>query len=434
MTPIDRFERRLPDDLEELAAARTPAYLDDLLRRTAATRQRPRWAIPERWLPMTIALRRPLLAPPMRLLAMGMALLLALLAVLAVGMVVSSPRPLPAMLAVPTPRNGLVAFGRDGDIWVADPTADGEARVLVAGAAQDDGPDWSPDGSRIVFVRTAGSTLSLVVAQADGSGVIDLTPDGLTDIRTGQWSPDSTRLAIVGATASTPELLLVAADGSGITPVDLPFAPTHVAWRPDGRALLVRGILPEGAGLYPVSLPDLTVGEPIITSDPTNPFYASYRGAYDFQEPLYSADGSRIVVISGMDNGDGTVGVFGGVDTRNFVMNADGSDLRMVEFDPTSDYEDGASFSPDGTRLAMVIRKDGDHQAAIVTLDGSSPPVATEARADANAMPVIWSPDGTQILSVRIADGVARLIDPGTGAETPLPWTAAWPDWQAIPG
>ena len=48
-TPIDPFERQLPDLLPDLAAARTPDYLIDILGQTARTRQRPAWATPGRW-------------------------------------------------------------------------------------------------------------------------------------------------------------------------------------------------------------------------------------------------------------------------------------------------------------------------------------------------------------------------------------------------
>lgn len=147
MTPIDRFERQLPDELSHLAAERMPDYLDDLFAQTARTRQRPAWTFPERWLPMTITLRRPMLAPPMRLLAVGLALLLALLAAMALAPYFSQPD----RMALPAPAwaNGLITFGRDGDIWVAEPSVDGEAHVIVGGPESDDTPDWSPDGRKV---------------------------------------------------------------------------------------------------------------------------------------------------------------------------------------------------------------------------------------------------------------------------------------------
>jgi len=48
--PFDPFERRIADAVQEIAAARMPDYLDSALQLTARSRQRPRWAAPERWL------------------------------------------------------------------------------------------------------------------------------------------------------------------------------------------------------------------------------------------------------------------------------------------------------------------------------------------------------------------------------------------------
>ncbi|MEZ4596385.1 MAG: hypothetical protein R3C32_05795 [Chloroflexota bacterium] len=101
---------------------------------------------------------------------------------------------------------------------------------------------------------------------------------------------------------------------------------------------------------------------------------------------------------------DGTYGVFGGPDTRNHVVNVlTARTTLVIEFSPTSDYEDGAWFSPDGTRLSMVIREGDLHQIAVMTLDGSRPPVATEPEEDPNAMPATWSPDGKQHSSPHVS-------------------------------
>jgi len=55
MTTIDRFdpfERRITDAIHEIAAERRPDYLDAVFEATARSRQRPRWAFPERWIPV----------------------------------------------------------------------------------------------------------------------------------------------------------------------------------------------------------------------------------------------------------------------------------------------------------------------------------------------------------------------------------------------
>jgi Tol biopolymer transport system component len=52
-----------------------------------------------------------------------------------------------------------------------------EQNLTYGGVSSDVGPSWSPDGSRVAFVSapTPGGTLELFVANADGSGLVDLT-------------------------------------------------------------------------------------------------------------------------------------------------------------------------------------------------------------------------------------------------------------------
>ena len=49
MTAFDRFdpfERRIATAIDEIAAARTPDYLDDIFQLTATSGQRPGWTFP----------------------------------------------------------------------------------------------------------------------------------------------------------------------------------------------------------------------------------------------------------------------------------------------------------------------------------------------------------------------------------------------------
>ena len=68
MTAFERFERRDPDR-SSTSSPRPgfPTTLDDMLRQTGRTRQRPAWASLERWLPMDVIARpAPFRAPVLR--------------------------------------------------------------------------------------------------------------------------------------------------------------------------------------------------------------------------------------------------------------------------------------------------------------------------------------------------------------------------------
>ena len=77
-----RFERALPEILEDLGAGPTPDYTELLLARTAATSQRPGWMIPERWYSMSAISERFTTAPriPMRTIGVVALLILVLVA------------------------------------------------------------------------------------------------------------------------------------------------------------------------------------------------------------------------------------------------------------------------------------------------------------------------------------------------------------------
>ena len=88
MTTNEGFDRRLSTWLERDAVGHVPDHLDEVLLRTAATRQRPWWSSPERWLPMDLTSRATTFGPPRlgRLLVLAVLIaLLAAAALLAVG-------------------------------------------------------------------------------------------------------------------------------------------------------------------------------------------------------------------------------------------------------------------------------------------------------------------------------------------------------------
>ena len=116
MNPSDELDRKLMAWLDDPYTPPAPAYLGEVLERTRHTRQRHAWASLERWLPMTLTLRRPMLALPMRLLALGLALILAILAAMALAPILSQPSRLAATAT--NWSNGLVAYDGIGDIFV----------------------------------------------------------------------------------------------------------------------------------------------------------------------------------------------------------------------------------------------------------------------------------------------------------------------------
>ena len=151
MSSSTRYERRLPELLDELAAPRTPAYFDDILGQVGRTRQRPGWTFLERWLPMSALSQRLSAAPRVPLRAIAVAALLLIALAIGLALLAGSRKP-----AVPAPfgpaQNGLVAFvDEDGAIRTGLP-ADQAYAVIVPGPGNER-PVFSPDGTRLAYLH-----------------------------------------------------------------------------------------------------------------------------------------------------------------------------------------------------------------------------------------------------------------------------------------
>jgi Tol biopolymer transport system component len=427
MTTNTRTEARLPEILEELYLGRTPDYRDEVLAAAVATRQRPWWTFPGRWLPMADIVSRPAYAPRLPWRTITVAFLIgALLLAAAVAYIGSrqARTPLPFGIA----GNGLIAYAADGDIWTTDPTT-GATTALVTGAAADIEPIFSPDGTRLAF-RRQGDTVAagedILVASADGSNPIVITT---TPISGGTyamaWSPDS-RSLLVGAVGANEVRLYDATQA--VTPTVVahgadfgtsPFLP------PDGASVMVGRVAAGGARDWFVV--DLVTGKETALLHAGDPSF-----------PRWSPDGSRVVYVDNVPSvPDSHVLV---------VANADGTDAHRVTHEPETWAEFDPIWSPDGTRIAFsrAERVEGGpwsiRPSGIVTVaTGEVIPAGPLARDVRSAYPgpgdefagpdeafnLDWSPDGQSLLAISLdASSHLVLIDATSGDYRVLDVTA----------
>jgi TolB protein len=109
-------------------------------------------------------------------------------------------RPPPATEAEPDPEPELYVMNADG----------GETQRLTVNEAEERGPTWSPDGTRILFsCRTGTGGAELCVVNADGSGgVYQLTRDVFADL-TPTWSLDGKQILFHRRVPPAPQQLYV---------------------------------------------------------------------------------------------------------------------------------------------------------------------------------------------------------------------------------
>lgn len=148
-----------------------------------------------------------------------------------------------------SPDGGKIAFvchafqpGReDSDIWVFDLKLGKAARLLEQADIQNY-PDWSPDGSTIVYTSGYRASPTKVIEElwlvkADGSSPGRIWSNGFSNVHP-QWSPDGKRIAFASDQTGNMEIWVMDADGKN--PVQLTRDRAYDAdptWSPDGSRI-----------------------------------------------------------------------------------------------------------------------------------------------------------------------------------------------------
>jgi Tol biopolymer transport system component len=322
----------------------------------------------------------------------------------------ASPRPSGPPAPYGVARNGSFAYDLDGDIYVADPTGQ-NAAAMTSGPDYDVGPAFSRDGTRIAFLKGASDgSERLMVANADGSGVLALTGP-LTEVDWYDWSPDGKQLVMWHLIDRVPSISMVATDGSGMRTLDLgDIEPgDRVDWRPpDGRELIFTGHAKSGSpmGLFAIA-PDGS-GLRTVGAVSTEEHWFN-----DFQ---LSPDGSTVGYWAWGPNASGVSD--GWSHLRDLATGED----QLIEL-----YGD-PRLSPDRT----LILGETSAQLVIGPGDGSGPTreigpsYAGQDRAGYD-----FSPDGRKIMLTIGDPGVTWIIDVATGdsVATPIP---VLPNWQRL--
>ena len=336
MTSPRRLETDLPAVLADLYLAGIPDYRDDIVRQTAATRQRPAWTFPERWLPMDLVTKVAPGAPRIPWRAIGALAVLALLVAALLAAYVGSQRRLPSPFGPAA--NGVMMYSRDGDIYTIDAVGD-TPRLLVGGPLNEQLWGISRQGTQLAFLRSAAAAepSTLWVIGVDGSGQRQL--DGAYwSVGTVDWSPNGDALAVGYRDRGLGRIAVVPTDGSAAAKLDLTFEATQPTWRPpDGQQLSFRGRDSAAWGQFLIDRDGSDVTRLDLPSEHL------FLTEYDVRDATWSADGRRLLydglhtVAAG--NHSGLRVHVAAVDPSGVVL----SDSRY-DFEDTADDELNASW------------------------------------------------------------------------------------------
>ena len=240
--------------------------------------------------------------------------------------------------------NGVIAFSsyRDGESKIFTINADGSGLVRVSTSRfRDTRPAWSPDGTRIAFVRrTSHSDHEIFVMNADGKEVTKLTNRPGSVESQPAWSPDGSRIAFISNERPTVNTLygrfhvwLMNADGTGLTLLtDIGGGNSSPTWCPDGSKVAFDSTRDGDHEIY------------VIDADGSHPVNLTRHPAHD-TSPAWSPDGRRIAFVSDRDGSQ-----------EIYVMEADGS--NQVRLTDRPGFEKSPVWSPDGQFLIFYARDD----------------------------------------------------------------------------
>jgi hypothetical protein len=118
-------------------------------------------------------------------------------------------------------------------IWVMD--ADGTNPVQLTTLGDNGAPSWSPDGSQIVFVSTRNGNREIYVMDADGSDQTRITTNTAED-RFPDFSPDGTKIVFDTFRNGHFDVWVMEADGTNEVRLTTDTGTdSRPAWSPDGQ-------------------------------------------------------------------------------------------------------------------------------------------------------------------------------------------------------
>jgi Tol biopolymer transport system component len=298
--------------------------------------------------------------------------------------------------------SGLIAFdrtqGTDGVSRIFTMNASGGAlQAITAASDSSSHPDWSPDGTSMVFERRRSGGHSpygteLYSVNVDGTGLRRLADCRENCVGDGQpvYSPDGGRVAFIRS-----------------------YGPLVEGVYPDRRSVVA--VNADGSGLQEILSFD-------VLRDRRIP-----------QDPQWSPDGRKLSLTVYTDASTY------GLDVGVFTVNVDGSELRRLV--PFTSFD--ADWAPDAKRIAFTIAYGASSPDGVdvytARSNGAQLRRLTRNGRRLTSLSPTWSPDGTRIAFVRMGRGERGFSDlysmraNGSGLRrlTRTPFGEGSPSWGA---
>ena len=294
-------------------------------------------------------------------------------------------------------------------LWLRNVPTNSNTQVVAPAPVDYVGLRFSPDGNYLYFVRLEAGSRSLKYLYR--APVLGGTPQKLvTDIDSNiSLSPDGKKFVyLLGNNPKVGEYRLIIRSVEGSEEKTIATGPLNevvfdVAWSPDGKTIVMPLSQP-GEALGGMAAFDAETGK-------RNPFLIS-KDLF-FSRPVWLPDGSGLLALG--------VPVFSSQNQIVHISFPSGK-VSPVTRD-TNAYTD-LSLAADGHTLATVERQ--SHMSSYIVPEGGNSSQARQLTMEGSpSYEVGWTRDGQLLMSV--ADTGVTLLNPDSGAKTPLFSQARFP-------
>ncbi|MGH2559747.1 MAG: alpha/beta fold hydrolase [Thermomicrobiales bacterium] len=294
------------------------------------------------------------------------------------GPIVAPPEPGPTGLSPDGTTLAYFLHEPDGSLRFRLHPLDGEPRDLpiqlhFEPVEDRDGPQWSPDGTRIAFAGRHDSRAAIFVVEVE-NGSASLLADHPAPDHTPRWSPDGQLIAFASHRGGRDAICVALADGSGTV----------------------------------IQLTDAFPGQ-------------------DDREPVWSKTGDRVAFIRR------TVEMSGAEpQLADHIWSVALDTGETKQLTKKAAIRHSLRWGPERP-LIVHVTEDGEwDQLAVVNADNSAGwTLASEAGDKADPR---WSADGSRVVYTRAQNGIVRCCDRATSAASPIlldpgDGVAAYPRW-----
>jgi Tol biopolymer transport system component len=267
-------------------------------------------------------------------------------------------------------------------------------------------PDWSPDGTQIVFGRQTGTDpedeRGLYIINSDGTGLTEIGPEDVFDP---SWSPVDNRILCYGGENS--ELYVIDLDENVTEKITLAEHAMYPAWSPNGTKI-VYYVYDDTNAPLPLYDPQcdgtgISISIWIMNSDGTGKTQLTTDEDGHCSDPSFSPDGTEILYNKGFMHPG--VPFLVRSESEIWVMNSNGSDKHAIYTSEDSKfYLHQRAWSKNNEIMFEKIQWQKAPQIWVMNSDGTNPRAVIVPEESMDAVlygDIAWDNTGTKIVTTK---------------------------------